>query len=161
MLICHSRRWVYVGPPKTASTTLHQWLSQPALWDAASDEKLDGPDQQHLAEIPPGCREYLIVFSCRDEAERTRSLWRHHLAAARRGEHQLLSWPEFLRWRANQAGYFYGWDHQRYAHTAGRIDERIAFERLRRDALRLPFVAAAGELQPLPHLNVNRQAPPE
>ena len=31
MIISHRWRFVYIGPPKTASTALHHWLSQPAF----------------------------------------------------------------------------------------------------------------------------------
>ena len=74
MIVSRKRRFIYIGPPKTATTTLHHWLSQPALCESRWDPK--GQDQ-HRTDLPDGCEDYLIVVSIRNPLDRAVSLWRH------------------------------------------------------------------------------------
>ncbi len=74
MIISHRCRFVYLGPPKAASTALHHWLSQPAFCDERwSPVKQD----QHSILIPPGCEDYFTFASVRNPFDRCVSLWAH------------------------------------------------------------------------------------
>jgi hypothetical protein len=44
MIVSHRWRFVYIGPPKTASTALHHWLSQPAFCEKRWSPE---PQDQH------------------------------------------------------------------------------------------------------------------
>ncbi len=148
MLISHLRRFVYVGPPRTASTALHAWLSQPALCEARYM-----PDhRQHSSAIPAACLEYFCVASIREPLDRAVSLWRHYQEnPGSRPGLEPLEFAAFLRalpglpwmYRACQAAILRG----------VRLDAVVRFHRLGEDLARLPFVRAAGVLEPLAQIN--------
>ncbi len=159
MIIHHARRWVYLGVPKTGSTTMHLLLSRPPF---------DGEDvygmgnAQHRMEIPPGCAGYLTFASVRDPIARAVSLYRQF-----HEDHRDLpggsSFPEFVarvlhdeqhRWTygpffcATQAEWLRGL----------RVDRVLRLEHLRDDLERLRLV---DEPFDLPRANVSQMGPPE
>ena len=74
MIVSRKRRFVYISPPRTASTTLHRWLSQPALcevrWTADRND-------QHDMKIPATAAGYFSFASIRHPCARAVSLWAH------------------------------------------------------------------------------------
>lgn len=74
MIICHARRFVYLGPPKCASTSLHEWLSQPAFCERRFSLELDG--DQHSMDVPECARGYFTFASVRNPFSRAVSAWR-------------------------------------------------------------------------------------
>jgi len=158
VIISHRWRFVYVGPPKTASTTLHHWLSQPAFCDERwTPEHQD----QHSVVIPPEVQEYFTFASIRDPLDRAVSLWRHSqsptsLAA---GEAWPMSFEEFVLEFQPHASWFYRLS-QAEMLASVRLDAVVRVERLEEDLLRLPPIAkavGAGEvLESVPWLNPTR-----
>jgi len=141
MIISHRWRFVYVGPPKTASTTLHHWLSQPAFCDQRwTPERQD----QHSVVIPPEVQDYFTFASIRDPLDRAVSLWAHSqsptsLAA---GEVWPMGFEEFVLEFQPRASWFYRLS-QAELLASVRLDGVIRFERLEKDLFRLPPIAAA------------------
>ncbi len=158
MIISHSMRFVYVGPPKTASTSLHEFFTQPLLFDGRFDIDRREMKGQHDVQPPAEAAEYFVVMSTRFEPARVGSLWRHYRAAHSRGEEPLeLSFREFLHWRKT-AERFYAADLDAY--RPERVDAELRFEHLAGDLAALPFVAPlVDQLQPLAHENWNLRYP--
>ena len=88
MVINREQRWVYVGPPKTASTTLHACLQGSPFFGTVVDTV-----SQHDAEEPDDVNGFKVLFSIRNPYARAVSLWRHYTC-----ERGLISFREFLRW---------------------------------------------------------------
>jgi len=78
MIINHEQRWIYIGPPKTGSTTMHKELPK------RFGGRYVNPEAQHDADIPEGCENYLILASVRDPYQRAVSLYWHYLRDVRR-----------------------------------------------------------------------------
>jgi hypothetical protein len=155
VIISHRWRFVYVGPPKTASTTLHYWLSQPALCDERwKPERQD----QHSVVIPPEVEDYFTFASIRDPLDRAVSLWAHSQGAASlaAGEAWPMGFEEFVLEFQPNASWFYRLS-QAELLAPVRLDGVVRFERLEEDLFRLPPIAAAvgaGEvLERVPWLN--------
>ena len=72
MVINRAKKWVYLGPPKTASTSLHQLLTAPPF----AGERMSS---QHEMVVPADCRDFFIFASVRNPYDRAASLWRHRL----------------------------------------------------------------------------------
>lgn len=75
MIVSRKCRFVYVAPPRTGSTSLHTWLSQPALCDVPWDREAN----QHDCDVPADAREYFTFASVRHPVARALSLWRYFL----------------------------------------------------------------------------------
>lgn len=153
MIISHRHRFVYLGPPKTASTTLHHWLSQPAFCDHRWEPL---PDSQHSSVLPTGVEHYFKFASIRDPFDRCVSLWRHSqsrtsLAA---GDAPEMTFSQFVFDWQDSASYFYRCS-QRQLLGSVQLDAIVRFEHLEQDLFRLPFIAAAQNLEPLPMKNRN------
>ena len=67
LIVHHGNRWVYVGIPKTASTTLHRFLPD-------FGAELHG--HQHETEIPEAWRDYRVIISVMNPYRRATALWR-------------------------------------------------------------------------------------
>ena len=82
MIVSHTYKFAIVTPPKTASTTLHEWLIAPPF----CDRHYPPPDQrkgQHDTPEPlPG--DYTVAFSWRNPLDREVSLWAHSQAETSR-----------------------------------------------------------------------------
>ena len=157
MIISHALRFVYIGPPKTASTTMHAFLSQPLLFDDESDVNTIDIKEQHKADVPPECEGYFMFATVREPAARLDSLWRHCRGEAERlGLHPVLTCEEFVEWRRTCNKPFFAEDQEYYLKQA-RIDQVVRVERLREDVERLPFVTPlVGEIERPKWLNRNR-----
>jgi len=165
MIISHRWQFVYLGPPKTASTTLHRWLSQPAFCESRwTPERQD----QHSVTIPAACRHYFTFASLRDELDRTVSLWRHSQSPGElaRGWTHPMDFREFVEEFQPYASWFFRAVPAELLAPV-RLDAVVRFERLERDLVNLPplaaaiaaAVAAGRRLEPLKHLNRTRHAP--
>ncbi len=67
MIVHHQRRWIYLGIPKTASTTLHRFLPQHG-GEAHGD--------QHETAIPEAWRHYRVFVTVMNPFRRATALWR-------------------------------------------------------------------------------------
>lgn len=67
MIVHHENRWVYLGIPKTASTTLHRFLP---------DHGAEIHGDQHDTEIPEAWRHYRVFISVMNPFRRATALWR-------------------------------------------------------------------------------------
>lgn len=156
MIICHTHQFLYIGPPKTASTTMHRWLTQKALFDPYVDEDWRDSGEQHAHVIPEGCKYYYSFATIRDEEDRIRSLWRHSRSEAERGEGTpLLTYAEFLDWRQTCGKRFFAAGIDEY--LTERIDRFLQFEHLDKEIQELPFFSSY--LEPLPQINRNPRNP--
>ena len=68
MIVHHEGRWVYLGIPKTASTTLHRFLPR-------FGAEVHG-DDQHATDIPEAWRDYRVIISVMNPYRRATALWR-------------------------------------------------------------------------------------
>jgi len=159
VIISHRWRFVYVGPPKTASTTLHHWLSQPAFCDQRwTPERRD----QHSVVIPPEVQHYFTFASVRDPLDRAVSLWAHSQSPASLAGGWVwpMSFEEFVLEFQPHASWFYRLS-QAELLAPVRLDGVVRFERLEVDLLRLPPIAAAvgaGEVvEGMPSLNSTKR----
>ena len=95
MIVSCAYRFVLVTPPKTASTSLHTFLSQPPFcpqrWTPAIGD-------QHSAAIPEDGRDYLAVTCWRHPLDREISLWAHSQSPASRHHDQTepMTFAEFV-----------------------------------------------------------------
>ncbi len=67
MIVHHEGRWIYLGIPKTASTTLHRFL--PRYGGVAHGD-------QHETAIPEAWRDYRVFVSVMNPFRRATALWR-------------------------------------------------------------------------------------
>ena len=85
MIVAPDKSWVYIGPPKTASTSLHSFLKR----------KMGGIDyngNQHYATILPELDQARIFYTVRHPLTRSLSLWKHFLNEGHSGD-----FDDFLR----------------------------------------------------------------
>jgi len=161
MIISHILRFVYIGPPKTASTSIHDWLKHPLLFDEERDvdTRSEGRGEQHRSKVPNECRDYFVFASIREEESRLRSLWRMSRSEAERGEDiSLMSYWSFLEWRGECDKPFYERGLESY--LTERIDAFVRFENLEEDVRRLPFVSPLiRRLGEIPWVNRNLKNP--
>ena len=155
MIVSHPLRFIYAGPPKTATTSLHEWLRQPRLqaepWT---------PDQtsQHSFETAPAGPEYYRFATVRHPFDRTVSLWRHsQIGGIKDGGLSAMSFAEFIAW-VPDAPRFYSAPQADYLADA-QIDSLVYYEALEADLLRLPFLAGLLNLDPIPIRNPTRHDP--
>jgi len=160
MIINHDHRFVYIGLPKTASTTMHRWLTQPALSPAPWTP--EGQDQ-HAFAIPPGASGYFVFATVRNPYDRAVSLWRHsQMSGRKRGCPELPTFSAFLNWLSAEGPAPPG----REVFYTMRLSDRIPptatalpIERLSSVCLLSPFRTLDDQLAPLPRLNRTRHRP--
>lgn len=155
MIVSHKLRFVYIGPPKTASTTLHWWLSQPALCDSRWESDWD---HQHDTSIPPEARDYFRLASIREPLDRAVSMWQHKRADCDRLSVRPLEFAEFMAWLP-VSDWFYSKRQSDYLRGLW-PDAIVRFDRLESDLLSLPFIASIPRqnLEPIPKLNPTQHA---
>lgn len=161
MIVSHRWRFVYIGPPKTASTALHRWLSQPAFcpkrWTADRQD-------QHSIVIPKEARGYFVFASIRNPFDRAVSLWAHSQTqpSLQADDCYPMSFDEFVLEYQPRASWFYRVSQSELLAPV-RLDAVVRFDRLEEDLHRLPPIAAAVEggtpLEPLPRLNETSHPP--
>jgi len=161
VIISHRWRFVYIGPPKTASTALHRWLSQPAFCPKRWE-----PDRQdqHSIQIPKEAQGYFIFASTRSPLDRAVSLWAHSQTqpSLMADDCYPMSFEEFVLEYQPRASWFYRMS-QSALLAPVRLDGIVRFDRLEEDLPRLPPIAAAlragASLEPLPRLNETSHRP--
>lgn len=156
MLISHRDKWVYIGPPKTGSTTCHHWLRQEPLFDPSTDvdttRQKKGSKHSHI--IPFECRNYFTCVSWKDPEERLRSLWIwKSFKQIQKGE-KPFSFQKFLEERSFLSGIC---KDQEFWHPP-KVDYLIRCHMLEADLLNLPFVQGKQHLLgPVPHLKSTQE----
>ncbi len=161
MIISHRWRFVYIGPPKTASTALHRWLSQPAFCPERWTPK---QQDQHSIDIPLEANDYFTFASVRNPMDRAVSLWAHSQSQSSlmADNYWPMSFEEFVLEYQPSADWFYSISQSELLAPL-RLDALVRFERLAEDLLALPPIAEAiqgeGELEPLAHLNQTTHRP--
>lgn len=88
MIIQRDSQWVFLGPPKCATTTMHQELVLPP-WNGQYAVQW----QQHDMTIPAECLDYFTFATVRDPYERAMSLYWHYLRDVRRYRGQQAGLP--------------------------------------------------------------------
>ena len=150
MIVSRLRRFVYLGPPKTASTSLHVWLSQPLLcdreWSPASGD-------QHGSQIPAEAIEFFTFASIRNPYSRTVSLWRHGLVSGENENPPIprLDFHEFAV-RLPVTTEFYGASLATWLSKA-RLHALVRVERIESILELPPLAPLKSELEPIPRLN--------
>lgn len=109
MIINTEGKWLYIGPPKTGSTSLHSLLSKPPFYGAFVDPTSgsDVPEQHNFhppAELLAGCDcNYIVAVSSRNPYSRAVSLWLHCCnqamnipSSTHKLSHPLLNFPNFV-----------------------------------------------------------------
>lgn len=155
MIVSYKHQFVYLGPPRTASTTLHAWLAQPHL-----DATISCSSEQHSAAIPPDALDFFTFASVREPLDRAVSLWRHYCENPHdRAGFPDLDFPTFVR-RVHELPWLYRVSQA--AILAGvRLDAFVRFHRLEEDLRKIPCLGHYWEaLQPLPQLNPSHYRPP-
>lgn len=159
MIISHSLRFVYIGPPKTASTSMHIWLRQPLLFDTRQDIDTSKTGGQHDWIIPRDAAGYYVLATTREHDSWLDSLWRQNCndSIDYPGE-PLMDYGGFLSWRKTSGNPFYARELSDYYPAV--VDCLLRCERLAEDAMRLPFVSMFhGKLNRIPHENFNKRTP--
>jgi hypothetical protein len=150
MIVSFLRQFAYVGPPKTASTSLHEWLSQPLLC-----ERLWNPKQgdQHESQVPPEARGFFTFASIRNPYSRAVSLWCHGLASGEMDRPPIprFEFPEFVE-RLPDAAKFYGASQTEWL-SGIQLDAVLRIERIEEILDLPPFSPLKNALEPIPRLN--------
>ena len=82
MIISHTYKFAIVTPPKTASTTLHEWLIAPPFCDHHYPPPSKRKEQH---DTPDGLDDhYTVAVAWRDPRDREVSLWAHSQSATSR-----------------------------------------------------------------------------
>jgi len=157
MLVNHAHQFAYTGPPKTATTSLHQWLSQPSLSVRRFDPEMG---DQHATSVPP-LEGYFHFASVRNPFDRAVSLWRHSQVSGPWEDPPVprMDFPQFVQWiaRAGRGRWFYS--RGQAEHLAGvRWDALVRVEHLSVDLSQrvtpIRRLLVVGEyLEALPRLN--------
>ncbi len=145
MIISHSKKFVFLGVPRTGSTAMHAALKQLS----GKSWKYYG---KHLMAIPEECMSYFTFACVRNPYSRELS---HYLYRHTTKGNALFPWvknwtfQKYIRWSTNPAGSL-----ERYAdmpqstHLAGkRMDRVLRFECLPQAFNTLPFVPKGFALQ--------------
>lgn len=86
MVINHLYRFVYIAAPRTASTSIRDWLRQvPGSFTC---------DQQHLDDVPEFASDFFRFGTFREPSARLLSLWAYH----RLHDPDAKSLLQYLRW---------------------------------------------------------------
>jgi hypothetical protein len=157
MVINHQRRWIYLGPPKTGSTTLTYLLTDGDDFRrsaAPRDLRVFGGMKhagQHCMDIPRECASYFTFVSIRNPYSRAVSLWWHWNCESRRLDRPRLTFDQFLvRLLDSQAdpasnalagGDFYHFTLSRWLRWVPRLDRIIRQEQLEGDLNELNLAA--------------------
>jgi len=162
VLVSHKREFVYVAPPRTASTTLHRWLSQPPLCETRWS---GDPAGQHNSKIPASASGFFTFASVRHPYARAVSLWAHSQAAPGRSQGvPTIDFGQFVRDWLPTAVWFYSRGQAEYFDGLS-LDGLVRAEHLEADLLGLRPIRAAidegADLEPIPRLNTTGHPPSE
>lgn len=159
MIVSHSLRFVYIGPPKTGSTSMHVWLRQPTLFDARRDIDTSKTGGQHDWIVPQDAAGYYVFATTRDYDSWLNSLWRQSRndSIDYPGE-PLMDYGTFLAWRHGCGNPFYSRELSDYYPPV--VDYMLQCEHLAADIMNLPFFSVfCGRLKSFPHENCNKRTP--
>lgn len=155
MIISHRYKFILITPPKTASTSLHAFLSQKPFcgepWSPAAGD-------QHFAAIPGGCEGYEVITCWRHPLDREVSLWGHSQSkASKKAEgHGEFSFEHFVREWQPSAGRFYAGSQKEWLNGI-EPSTVVRFTHLHQDLMQLRPVKEAGRegfpLRPIKILN--------
>lgn len=156
MIVSYHRSFVYIGPPKTASTTLHKWLTQPALRVRRWCED-DG--DQHRSDMPENAKAFFTFASVRNPFDRAVSLWAMSQDEGQRTSFRMpkMEFHEFVKWMARgqrpkfSPQWFYSVS-QSSAIGDCRLDAIVRFEDLETVKELPPIAAVKDPLDPIPQL---------
>lgn len=150
MLISRLRRFVYLGSPKTGSTSLHEWLSHPLLCERPWCPNDSG---QHDMEPPDDARAFFTFASVRNPYSRAVSLWRHSLSASSMESSVIpcLGFAEFVEWLPI-APKFYAASQADWL-AENRLDAIVRIEQIASVLAIPPIAPCAVNLPPIPRLN--------
>ena len=163
MIVSHTYKFAIVTPPKTASTTLHEWLIAPPFCDRHYPPPDQRKGQHDIPEPLPG--DYTVAFSWRNPLDREVSLWAHSQSETPRKKDGTpeLSFAEFVIDYQPAAPPFYSASQAWSFGRLPRIDHVIRFDRLLADVLGFPpirsAIAGGHYLRPMPRLNASQHKP--
>jgi len=177
MVINHQQSWVYLGPPKTGTTTLTYLLTDGDDWNVRTPlprKRFGGVKHagQHCMDVPAECADYFVFASVRNPFTRAVSLWRHRNTESRRLKPR-RAWMEFEDFVAEilcgtpsesadkpegapPADPFYHFTLSRWFKWVPRIDRFVRQESLEADLNELNLA----EEVPVPRLNKSRAFSP-
>ena len=147
MIVCDRYQFIYVGLPKTASTSLHHWLSQPGLCPVRwSSEKQD----QHSTVIPVGKETYQILVSVRHPMERFVSLWKQFTSPSSVAKVPgcfVCDLYEFLLSQPLLTDFF-RFGQMEWVSRLPRVDGWLRCDTLEQDLARMPWYTVSTEVLP-------------
>jgi hypothetical protein len=155
VIVSHKYKFIVLLPPKTASTSLHHFLSQPAFCEKRWDTSLK---DQHAAMIPEGCEDYTTVTCWRNPLDRNISLWRHSQTqiAFQNDDSYPMDFDRFVKVYQPRAKLKFYRKSQAFWMNGIHFDVTWDFGDLRRDLMSFgPVVDAkkSCELEPLQRMN--------
>jgi hypothetical protein len=171
MIISDQHKAVYVGAPKTATTSIHLWLIQNEWgypWWAKDYPGVDEVRQlwlqhaapherQHLCKIPEHVSDYTAWSVIRHPVDRVESLYRHYRNDVKHAPH--CQYAEFVQRICNgddKFERFYAWTQADWLRDT-RIDHLLPFRQLQAGG---PFVPLCNlPIGPLPRVNVGAERP--
>ena len=163
MIISHTYKFAIVTPPKTASTTLHEWLIAPPFcnhhYPPPSKRK-----EQH--DTPDGLdADYTVAVAWRDPRDREVSLWAHSQSATSRRHDGTpkLTFAEFVLDYQPEAMPFYSASQAWWIRRLPHVDYVIRQDHLQADVTNFQpireAIAGGHMLRAMPRLNTTRHRP--
>ena len=151
VIISHTYKFAIVCPPKTGSTTLHEWLIAPPFCDHHWPPPGERQGQHEQDEIPDG---YTVAVSWRHPFDREVSLWAHSQYPAARGmETSEMTFVEFVEQQPDLST-FYSRPQISWVDDLPRLDYVIRLDHIEEDVRAFPPIAeslACGHvLRPVP-----------
>jgi hypothetical protein len=156
MIISDKWKFVYYGLPRTGSTALHHWLTQPALCDTpwGGDQTYE---RYHVYRPPEYAADYFAFASVRSPYTRVSSLWWvYHQWHERFGTPECRTLREFLAWLSEDCGDPF-FQPQAELLRDTRLDGYVKLESIHSVVELPPFAGLKGELRPVPWLNESEE----
>jgi hypothetical protein len=160
LIVSDTHQFVYVAPPKTASTSLHNLFEK----DEWSGDYVWRTGEQHRTMMPKRVADYLTWAVVRNPYRRLASLWvmsQRETQRKYKGTPQLDTFQDFLEWNKQKTHEFYSLSQWDWFNTpmggkdddvlVGRPDIILKFEDLPGCLELLPFV-----YRPLDVENLNK-----
>lgn len=150
MIVSHACKFIYFGLPRTASTSMHQWLME---WGHRKG-------YQHDVNVPSGCEDYFKWTIVRNPYDRAVSLWYMAQSQVRHGFQQSApfntpTFYDFLLKVQDRGDRFYSTTQMDFLRKV-KLDACLKFEDLPMCLWDLPFL---DEHRIPPKLNsVNKKA---
>lgn len=151
MIVSRLRQFVYIAPPRTASETLHVWLTQPILCEYAWARD---SATWHSGYVPEDARSFFKFASVRNPYDRAVSLWKFSQITEPGKTPDvpaLDTFTEFLDWMPSELTFYSVTQSQVVGETM--LDAIVRFEELRSVRELPPITPFKDQLEELPHLN--------